>query len=503
MSISSFAKLVIPCGTTSIVSGLDQILVVAGLEGVRAFLDEAEASPVSVFWGAPCKTPYTLPRSTVGHYKGPDEHRVAHHWRECIGVWETVREFIQEEDDHVLSAIEIAEQNGLPVFGCAPMARGKSLNSYLSAGIRLDHESYTVGECLEKLRNGMFIIIRESSISHFLEENIQLATKYAPNATRRISFCTDDVVASEVLKHGHVDNMVRMAIAAGVDPMTAIQMATINSAEAYRIDHMVGAIAPGRKADILIVDDPASFNVQRVISKGRLVAADGKMAVPVDPPARRALLTESFKIEPVLADELKVRTDLTADTVNVLALSVTDKIFVRRRRDAVMAVDNGVIHPDLDRDLLYITVVERYGKTTNRPVAFVSGFNLKAGALATSAAPDDNNIVCVGTNSEDMALAVNRIIEAGGGQVVVKDGEVVEFLELPIGGIVSDIEPAEMADLEQRLDDAARALDCNVPWPFMYMFVLSITAIPDLAMTDLGVVDCVALEIVEPVQSAA
>jgi adenine deaminase len=503
LSISSFASLVVPYGTTSIVSGLDQILVVAGLEGVRAFLDEANDSPVRVYWGAPCKTPYTMPRSTVGHYMGPDEHQSAHHWHECIGVWETVREFIQEEDDDVLSAIEIAGESGLPVFGCAPMARGQKLNSYLNAGIRLDHESYTVDEALEKLRNGMFVIIRESSISHFLEENIQLATRLAPEATRRISFCTDDVVASDVLKRGHVDNMVRMAIAAGVEPMKAIQMATINSAEAYRIDHQVGLIAPGRKADILIVDDPGQFNVQQVISKGHLVAKDGDMVVPVVAPERQPYLLNSFDVAPVSADDLKVRTDLPGDKVNVLALSVTNEIFVRKRRDALMSVVDGVVHPDVDRDLLYITVVERYGKTANRPVAFASGFNLKAGALATSTSPDDNNIVCVGTNSEDMAVAVNWIIKTGGGQVVVRDGQVIESLELPIGGIVSDIDPREMADKEMKLDDAARELGCDVPWPFMYMFVLSITAIPDYAMTDLGVVDCVALEIVDPIQSAA
>ncbi len=504
LSITSFAKLVVPCGTTSIVSGLDQILVVAGLEGVRAFLDEAEASPMRVFWGAPCKTPYTVPTSTVGHYFGPEEHRAVHGWPECIGVWETVREFVLEEDEKVLSAIEIAARNRLPVFGCAPMARGPRLSGYLNAGIRLDHESYSVEEMLEKLRNGMYVIIRESSISHFLEENIQLATRLAPRATRRISFCTDDVVASDVLRRGHVDNMVRMAIRAGVEPLTAIQMATINSAEAYRIDHQVGVIAPGRAADILIVDDPASFKVRKVITDGRLVAEEGALTIAVEPPARPAFLTDSFAVAPVEPGDLEVRTEIAAARVKVLSMAVSVEIpFVRTRRDAVLKVDGGVVQPDPDQDVLYVTVVERYGKTGNRPVAFVSGFNLKAGAIATSTAPDDNNIVCIGTNSADMALAVNRIIESGGGQVAVRDGEVVDFLGLPIGGIVADMEPADMAAREGRLDDAARALGCDLPWPFMSMFVLSITAIPDYAITDLGPVDCVALEIFDAVLGPA
>ncbi|WP_147095005.1 hypothetical protein [Roseovarius sp. TE539] len=192
LSVSSFAELVVAYGTTSVVSGLDQILVVSGLEGVRHFLDEANAGPMTIHWGAPCKTPYTMPRSTVNHYFGPDDHRATHEWPECIGIWETVREFIQEEDDDVIEALEIARRHKLPVFGCSPMCKGSKLAGYASAGIRLDHESYDVTEALEKMRNGMFILIRESSISHFLDENIQLATKYIPQADHRISLCTDD-----------------------------------------------------------------------------------------------------------------------------------------------------------------------------------------------------------------------------------------------------------------------------------------------------------------------
>ena len=500
LSVTGFAKLVVPVGTTSIVSGLDQILVVAGLEGVRHFLDEAKAGPLTIFWGAPCKTPYTMPTSTVGHYFGPDDHKATHDWPECIGIWETVREFIQEEDEDVLAALEIAAKNKLPVFGCAPMCRGRKLASYASAGIRLDHESYDVEEALEKLRNGMFVIIRESSISHFLEENIQLATKLAPKAAHRISFCTDDVVASDVLQRGHVDNMVRMAIAEGVEPMAAIQMATINSAVAYRIDQTVGLIAPGRQADILVVDDPASFKVEKVLAKGRLVAEGGRMSIDLQPPARPFELTRTFAVDPVAPDELKVRTEPGTKRAKVLTMASSEIIFVRKRRDVILDVrDDGVIPSDTNQDVLYVTVVERYGKTKNRPVAFVSGFGLETGAIATSAAPDDNNIVCIGASSEDMAVAINWIIEKGGGQVVVRDGEVMADLELPIGGIVTDLDPEEMAKREQQLDAAAAELGCKLPWPMMSMFVLSITAIPDYAITDLGAVDCVALDVFDPI----
>ncbi len=504
MSITSFAKAVVPLGTTSIVSGLDQILVTAGTEGAREFLDEAKGTPLKVFWGAPCKTPYTLPMSNVGHYFGPEDHQATHHWPECVGIWETVREFVQEMDEKVLAAIELAEKHRLPILGCSPMCCGTKLNSYLQAGVRSDHESYTAEEFLEKLRKGMHVVIRESSISHFLTENLRIVTEMGIGAMRRISFCTDDVVASDILKRGHLDNMVRMAIAMGIPPLAAIQMATINGAEALRIDQKVGVIAPGRAADILFVDDINDFRVQRVMAKGRMAAENGAMTVPLDPPVRSERLLKTFRVDPVKPSDFAVPSKGPAANAKVLAMAVTpEKIFVRKRRDVTLSVRHGMVLADLAQDVQYVTVVERYGRTRNRPVGFISGFGLKSGALATSTAPDDNNIVCVGTNPEDMAVAINHIIAGNGGQVVVDKGKVVESLALPIGGIVSDIEPAEMARREEALDDAARALGCTLPWPFMYMFVLQITAIPDYAITDLGTISCLELKVIDPVYEPA
>jgi adenine deaminase len=294
-----------------------------------------------------------------------------------------------------------------------------------------------------------------------------------------------------------------MAVGEGVDPMVAIQMATINCAEAYRIDDRVGSIAPGRIADILIVEDLDGFGVHQVIANGELVAQDGALIDQRERPPSAELLTGPFPIVPVAPDDLVARTDTKADRVSVLAIDMTDRIFVRKRRDVVLRAGNGVVLPDIDQDVLYATVVERYGKTNNRPVAFISGFGLKSGAMATSTAPDDNNIVCVGTTSEDMALAINRIAEAGGGQAVAVDGQVVDFLELPIGGIVADLEPAEMARREERLEAAARRLGCALDRPFMYMSFLPITAIPEYAITDIGAIDVVNMRRFEPVLGPA
>lgn len=498
LSITSFAKAVVPCGTTSMISGLDEYISVSGLEGLQEVFEEIKASPLKVFWGAPYKTPYTFPQSTVAFNFTKEVHHTVQQWPECFGVWETVREYIQEEDEDTLGAIEQAAQNRLPVFGCAPMARGKELNGYLCAGVRLDHESYDHEEVVEKMRKGMHMLIRESSVTHFLEENIRAVTEVNPALARRVSFCTDDVTASDVLEKGHLDNLVRLAIKAGVEPMTAIQMATTNSAEAYRIDHLVGSICPGRLADILLVDSLENFNVEAVMTNGRLVAENGKLNYELKAPARSAVLTSPLKCKMTTKEDFEYKVNIKEGKVKVLSMDVKGP-FVRKRRDVVLKVKEGVVQPDTENDVLMVSVLERFGRNGNKSLAFCSGWKLKKGAMASSAAPDDNNIIVMGASAEDMSIAVNHLIENGGGQVVVADGKVIDFLSLPVGGIASDLEPAEIAERETLLNKAASELGCDLPEPLMYMFFLPITAIPDYAITDVGPVDCIALTTFDPI----
>ena len=379
------------------------------------------------------------------------------------------------------------------------MATGIALSSYLCSGVRVDHESYDSQESLEKLRNGMYVVIRESSFAHFLEENIRLVLEHAPRAARRVSFCTDDVVASDVLSRGHIDNMIRMAVVAGIDPITAIQMATINGAEAYRVDHLVGSISPGRLADVLFVPDLSDFRVARVMANGKVVAQNGALTVDIKAPNRDHLLTGPFPMRPATAADFVVQTDVPDGPVAVLAIEVTDQIFVRKRRDVTLIAQSGMVAPDLDQDVALVSVLERYGKNSNRPTAFIADFGLHSGAIATSTAPDDNNIFVIGATTEDMAIAVNHRASNGGGQGVVDQGDVVQFLSLPVGGIVSDLDPADMALKEGELDQAAKDCGCRVEWPFMYLFFLPITSIPDYAITDVGLVDVLAMEVIDPV----
>ena len=500
LSITSYAKAVVPRGTTSMISGLDEYISVSGLEGLKEVLAEVKASPLKVFWGAPFKTPYTLPESTVSFNFNHEVHKEVQQWPECYGVWETVREFLQEEDESVLGTIEEAAKNRLPVFGCAPMAVGNDLNGYLCGGVRLDHESYTHEEVVEKMRKGMHMLIRESSVTHFLEENMKAVTEVNPYFARRVSFCTDDVTATDVLNKGHLDNVVRLAIKNGVEPMTAIQMATINSAEAYRIDDQIGSISPGRIADILFVNNIEEFEVCKVMTNGRMVAEDHKLTYELKAPKRSEVLTSPLKTRMTTADDFRYKVDIANGEATVLSMDVKGP-FVRKRRDVVLKVVDGIVQPDPEQDACMVSVIERFGRNGNRALAFASGWKLKKGAMASSAAPDDNNLVVMGVSAEDMSVAANYLIERGGGQVVVCDGQILEFLPLPVGGIVSDEEPEVIADAEQKINAAARDLGSDLPEPMMYMFFLPITAIPDYAITDVGPTDYVNLRIYDPILS--
>lgn len=498
LSITSFAKAVVPCGTTSIISGLDEYISVSGLEGLQEVFKEVKASPMKVFWGAPYKTPYTFPQSTVAFNFTKDVHETVQQWPECFGVWETVREYVTEEDENTLGAIETAAKNRLPIFGCAPMAVGKELNGYLCAGVRLDHESYDHEEVVEKMRKGMHMLIRESSVTHFLKENIRAVTEVNPALARRVSFCTDDVTAADIINKGHLDNVVRLAIKEGVEPMVAIQMATINSAEAYRIDHLVGSISPGRIADILLVDNINDFNVKSVITNGKLVAENGKLTYDLKAPKRSAVLTSELKCNKTTKEDFEYKVDIKEGKAKVLSMDVKGP-FVRKRRDVVLQVKDGIVLPDTEQDVLMVSVLERFGRNGNKSLAFCSGWKLKKGAMASSAAPDDNNIIVMGADAEDMSIAVNHLIENGGGQVIVADGKVIEFLPLPVGGIASDLDAEEIAKLDTLINKAANELGCDLPEPLMYMFFLPITAIPDYAITDVGPVDCLALDTFDPI----
>ncbi|HIW72466.1 MAG TPA: amidohydrolase family protein [Candidatus Levilactobacillus faecigallinarum] len=498
LSMTRFAQLVLPHGTTSIVSGLDEYISVIGLSGLDEIFAEIKALPFKVFWGLPYKTPYTMPKSTIAYNVTGADHERYLPQETCYGVWETVREAVAVQDPDTLKALELAKRFHKPIFGCSPMARGLALNEFLMSGVHIDHESYSHEEFLEKARKGLHVVLRESSVTQFLQENIRAITEGPAGVARHTSFCTDDVTAHDVLAHGHLDHMVRLAIQAGVAPMTAIQMATLNGAEAYHIDDTVGSIAPGKDADILLVDHPGTFNVETVISKGTLVTQAGQLGVPFKSPKRSAALQGHLKHALLTPEEFTYPVNRETGTATVRTIH-SEGPFVRKALDLDLPIVDSVVHPDPAQDVAAVSVIERYGINQNHAHGFISGWSIKRGAIATSAAPDDNNLVVAGIDPADMALAANTLIDCGGGQVVVVDGHVVALLKLPIGGITTDLLPEELAEKELELKAAAQQLGSTLPDPLFYLSFLPITAIPDLAITDGGNVDYTQLTYFDPI----
>ncbi|MDA4132043.1 MAG: amidohydrolase family protein, partial [Thaumarchaeota archaeon] len=322
--------------------------------------------------------------------------------------------------------------------------------------------------------------------------------------SRRIAFCTDDVTVSDVLAHGHVDHMVRKAIEYGVDPLEAVQMATLNAAELYRVDDFLGSISPGRNADMLLVDDLRRFKVRKVLADGLVVASNGETLRKPRPPHRSRSITDTMNVKRFSEQDLAVRTTLSSRRVRVISMSVDrDAPFVRKKREVSLRVKDGVVEPDPARNVAYVAVVERHKGTGNIASAFISGYGIREGAIASSVSPDDNNILCIGSSASEMAMAVRAVIGMRGGQVVVGRGRVTASVALPIGGIVSDDTPSEMAQKEQELDAAAKRLGCELQSPFMSMIFLSITAIPDYAIIDRGLVDTTTLRVIDPVLGPA
>lgn len=498
MSMTRFAEAVVPHGTTSIVSGLDEYISVLGVDGLEKIFEEIDASPMKVFWALPYKTPYTIPKSTIAYNVTAKDHAKYHQDSRCFGIWELVREAVKTKDQDTLEAICLAKKYHRPIFGCSPLATGKELNEYLMSGVRVDHESYDHKEFLEKARKGMHTIIRESAVTKFLTENIRAITEGAPGMARHTSFCSDDVHARGILKEGHIDHMVHLAIKCGASPMTAIQMATINAAEAYQIDDLVGSIAPGKDADILLVDQPGTFNVQTVISKGMLITENGENKFDYVTPLRDEALLHTVKHAPLTADDFATHVDISEGTALVETINSIGP-FMRKRRDVELPVVNGIVQPSAEKDVALVSVVERFGINGNVSKGFISGWSFKKGAIATTSSPDDNNLVVAGANTEDMALAANTLIENGGGQIVVIDGKIVSFLPLPIAGIASDLTPEELAKKENELDEAAKSIGSTLPDPIFYLSFLPITAIPDLAITDGGNVDYTKLSYFDPI----
>ncbi|RLE32207.1 adenine deaminase [Candidatus Acetothermia bacterium] len=483
LSPAEFARAVLPHGTTCVIADPHEIANVLGLRGIRYMLRATESLPLRVFFMAPSCVP-SSPLENAGAMLSAEEIKEVLSWDRVLGLGEVMNfPGVLSRDPEVWAKLEAA--HGKPIDGHAPGLSGYELWAYRLAGPRTEHECTLLREAREKLRAGMHILIREGTTARNLSALIPLLSAHTAPF---VHFCTDDRHPETLHTEGHMDDVLRKAIAGGTDPLVAIAAATIHAARAYGLVDL-GALAPGFRADFLVVSDLEQFEVERVYVGGELVAEGGRcLAECPDIPAGDVRGTVdvdtgalSFRIP---AEGKKAR------VIGVVPGQVVTEGLILEPKEV-----GGEVVADPERDILKLAVVERHRGTGNVGLGLVRGFGLKRGALGSTVAHDSHNIVVVGTNDGDMRLAVARLVELGGGQVVIADGKVLAELPLPLGGLMSDLPLEEVVRRSGGLKKASRSLGCVLPDPFMQLSFLALPVIPKLKLTDLGLVDVERFEL--------
>ena len=475
-----FARAVVPRGTTTVVADPHEIANVAGLEGIRYILEASEGLPLSVLVTLPSCVPATPLATSGARLEAADLEAFADHPR-VLGLAEfmNVPGAVRGEPEALAKLLAFRDRH---VDGHAPAVRGKWLQAYAAAGPRTDHESTTPEEVREKLRAGLYVFLREGTAARNLWDLLPALT---PENARRVAFCTDDRHPEDLLEEGHIDRAVRLAVAGGVDPVTAIRMATLNAAEALGLKDR-GAIAPGRRADLVATPSLEAFRAEWVMSGGRVVAVDG---VPQGEAWRPPQVDASAVQGTVRVRVARQNLEIPARGRRVRVIGVVPGQIVTEHRIAEARIEDGLAVADPARDLLKLAVVERHGRGGGVGLGFVAGLGLKKGAIAGSVAHDAHNLIAAGADDRSMRTALRAVARFGGGYAAALGDEVLAVVPLPIAGLISNCS-ADRVRLQMRvLTAATRELGCALPDPFMPLSFLALEVIPQLKLTDQGLVD--------------
>lgn len=486
-------------GTTVVMADMHEIGVVGGLEAIEAVLSENEITDLKIYFLVPSHVPFAPALETSGGAFDSEIIKKALDRPDAVGLSECVGPYITNRFTDLLQSMDYTLSQGKSLQGHLPDMEGAKLNTCIAAGVSTDHESLSAEDAVARLRAGCHLMIREGSAARNFRDCIKPILENHLD-TSRVSIVTDDLHTVDAVKFGHLDASVRTALECGVDFVTAIQMVTLNAARAFGLDGEIGGLAPGHRADINLTTGAEDFKVETVISGGKLVAEDGELLVSY-PKAEHApcLLNTVTLKNPITPDSFKIYAPEGAKKVKVKVMDTLPFIPITMGRDVVLDVKDGVVCCDVSQDVLYIAQVERYGKNGNVGKAFMGGFNMKCGAIASSVGHDNHNIIVMGTNFSDMAIAVNRAAALTGGQVVVKDGEIAAEIAYPVCGLLSDMSAKELAAKKQEMNDVIHSMGSNIPIPFMFLSFICLAAIPSYAVTDHGFIDVLAQKIINPV----
>ncbi len=481
LTMPEFARAVVPHGTGAMVIDPHEYATVLGLDGIRYVLESSKNLPLDFFIMLPSCVPATH-LETAGARLTADDLALMIADERVAGVAELMNYpgvYLGQESE----LAKIRAGKGKAIDGHAPGLMGKNLNAYVLAGIRSDHESTELDEAEEKLRLGMHLLLREGST----ERNLgPLARLVNPHNAMNCSFATDDKLAGDLVTEGHIDHCVRKSIKLGMPPITALQIATINTARHYRLRNF-GAIAPRFWADFIVFDDLKNVVVRQTYKKGILVAEDGRYLGGKAEIVPQPRSTMNLRYKP--ADfAVKARSSGKIKVIEIVPNQIVTKQILELPK-----IEAGKIVADTKRDILKLVVVERHRATGNVGVGFVRGFKLKSGAIGSTVAHDAHNVVVAGTNDADIVRVIEELESLQGGQVAVADGKVKAALPLPIAGLVSGQPLAQVIKKMDDLNAAAAALGCDLAAPFMTLSFLSLSPIPELKLTDQGLIDATHL----------
>ena len=481
-----FAKAVVPAGTTTLIIDPHEISNVLGLQGISFMREAIQGLPIDVYMMLPSCVPAT-PFETSGFDLNSYDLSLLIDKPWVLGIAEMMNfPGVLNLDSNVMAKLKLAEAKGKRIDGHAPCLSDKDLCAYIAAGVASDHECTTPDEAIEKLRKGMYLMIREGSAAKDLRALLPVLKE---KNTRKCIFVTDDRHPEDLLEH--INSMVRIAVEAGVPVIKAIQMASLNTAEYFNIPNL-GAIAPGYKADFVVLPDLKSFKPDLVFKKGKLVAEKGKLITDItknEIPAVRG----SVNVKWIKYEDFKIE----AHGNIVRAIEVIPHQLITKSVESEIKVVDGFAESNLETDTLKICVIERHRAGGNIGKGFVKGFNLKSGAMASTVAHDSHNMIVIGTNDKDMYTAAVELIKSQGGKIVVNNGEILAHLPLPVAGLISDADFDTVIKKSMQLNSAAKSIGCEIDDPFMAMGFLSLPVIPELKITDKGVFDTVNFEFVD------
>jgi len=508
LTVTEFVRAVIPHGTTGMFVDPHEIANVFGLEGVRLMVDEAAVQPIHVWVQMPSCVPSAPGLETPGSSIGPSEIAEAMTWEGIIGLGEMMNfPGVYFSDEKMHAEMEETRKAGKVIGGhYAAPDLGLPFHGYVAGGPEDDHEGTRLEDAIARARQGMKPMLRFGSAWHDVADQVRAITEMGLDS-RHFILCTDDSHSETLVKEGHVNRAVKVAIANGVAPITAIQMATVNTAEHFGVSRHMGMIAPGRFADILLVEDLPQMQPGIVIAKGKALAENGRLFI--DLPAypypdwalhsvhlARQLTDNDFRLSISNLENSSLR------VVKANVIGVIENQAPTRHLKLDVPVEGGEVKVDLRRDIAKVALVERHKGDGRVQVGLVQGFDLKSScAIASTVAHDSHHMIVVGTDESNMAIAANELARSGGGQVVVKDGEVIGMVDLPIAGLMSNERAEVVARKAASVLEGFRACGCTLNNPNMQLSLLALVVIPELRISDLGLVDVTRFEFVPVIET--